>query len=161
MKSFKFQVSGSKLPAKMLNLKLETRNLKFEVLVPRRGLDPPRVPPLEPESSASTNSATSAWTPSIIREPAGRRTLPRDKFYVNAQAEKTVPGPHGGTGKRKIRVSRAQPRGHLDAAGRAQRTPAVSNAGGRAGRQGRARCRRVPAPFARHGARRPDSEEPS
>ena len=29
MKSFKFQVSGSKLPAKMLNLKLETWNLKY------------------------------------------------------------------------------------------------------------------------------------
>ncbi len=29
-------------------------------LVPRRGLEPPRVAPLVPETSASTNSATSA-----------------------------------------------------------------------------------------------------
>src|SRR5262249_52456182 len=33
----------------------------LEVLVRSRGLEPPRVAPLAPQASASTNSATTAW----------------------------------------------------------------------------------------------------
>ena len=36
-------------------------------MVPRRGLEPPRVSPLVPETSASTNSATSATAAQVIQ----------------------------------------------------------------------------------------------
>ena len=54
-------------------------------MVPRRGLEPPRVAPLVPETSASTNSATSAGgrtrAKPEVREP---RTLPAAPALVNA-----------------------------------------------------------------------------
>ena len=44
-------------------------------LVPRRGLEPPRVAPLVPETSASTNSATSAGVAGLRCSPCPERAI--------------------------------------------------------------------------------------
>src|SRR5262245_29793335 len=51
-------------------------------MVPRRGLEPPRLSALRPEPSASTNSAT--WAQAAAGEPRrGRVNLRRQRFDVN------------------------------------------------------------------------------
>ena len=62
--------------------KLGFKLLKYiELLVPGRGLEPPRSYPLVPETSASTNSATRAG--SIGMPVAGARNLRRGWGAVN------------------------------------------------------------------------------
>jgi hypothetical protein len=50
-------------------------------MVPRRGLEPPQIAPLAPETSASTSSAT--WALDGARQGERRRTLRIDERAVN------------------------------------------------------------------------------
>ncbi len=64
-----------------------------QVLVRSRGLEPPRVAPLAPQASASTNSATTAWESGFAR--LSRRALRCNKSILYPQGRTAPPRPKG------------------------------------------------------------------
>ena len=77
------------------------------MLVPRRGLEPPRCYPPGPEPGASTNSAIWAWR---IQQSQARNFTKEDTIFVKQNQDPAARGPALGTRSRQVRASPAQPR---------------------------------------------------